>query len=81
MRTLRFKYIILVAITAVLAVSSCQKEIIVPVNADTDEIMNTRCSTRDPIGDGGGDNNGSVTDPDNETEDDKVKVKKKKASN
>ena len=58
MRTLRFKYLILVAITAVLAVSSCQKEIIVPVNADTDEIMNTRCSTRDPIGDGGGDNNG-----------------------
>ena len=81
MRTLRFKYLILVVIMAVLTVSSCKKEIIVPVNADTDEIMNTRGSTRDPIGDGGGDNNGSVTDPDNETEDDKVKVKKKKASN
>jgi hypothetical protein len=58
---------------------SCQKEIIVPIQQDEEEIFNTRGSSRNPFDEDGG--NGSVTDPDNETEDEKVKKKKKTTSN
>jgi hypothetical protein len=58
-----------------LVVTSCQKEAIVPFQES--EEMDVRNSTGNPD-DGSGDNSG-ITDPDDESEDDKVKNKKKKA--
>jgi len=74
------KYLAFIAFTVLLTMFSCKKEIIVPIQQDEEEIMNTRGSIRNQFNDDGGDN-GSVTDPDNETEDDKIKKKKKTASN
>lgn len=71
------KYIISIAFLLVLMTFSCRKEIIVPIQSETEEITQTRGSSRDPLsGDG---DNGGVTDPDDETEDDKIKSKKRKA--
>jgi hypothetical protein len=75
------KYSALIAVLSLLTMFSCQKEVIVPVSQDTEEVFNTRGSTRNPTNGEGGGENGSVTDPDNETEDDKIRSKKKKASN
>jgi hypothetical protein len=72
------KYSVIISFVLLLAMFSCQKEIIVPVHQNTDEVFETR-SGRNPVNNDGG--NGSVTDPDNETEDDKVRKKKKTASN
>lgn len=78
MRSTNMKYSALIAILVLLTTFSCQKEIIVPVQQENEEVFNTRGSSRNPTN-GEGDN-GSVTDPDNETEDDKIR-KKKKTSN
>jgi hypothetical protein len=82
MRKSHMKYLAFIALTVVLTMFSCQKEIIVPVQQGEEEIFNTRGSSRNPFDeDGGNSGNGSVTDPDNETEDEKVKKKKKTTSN
>jgi len=71
------RYLLSIAFFLFLTVFSCQKEIIVPNELGANEIVDTR-SSRNPEG-CDGDNN-SVTDPDGETEDDKVKSKKRKVN-
>lgn len=73
----QMKYSVSIAFLLILMTFSCRKEIIVPIQSETEEIIPTRGSNRDPIS-GDGDNSG-VTDPDDETEDDKIKSKKRKA--
>jgi hypothetical protein len=70
------KYLSIIGLFFVLVFTACQKEIITP-NSEGEEILSTRGSSRNPnLGDG---DNGGITDPDNESEDDKIKNKKKKA--
>jgi hypothetical protein len=73
------KYFSVIAFLLAVFVSSCTKEIITPIQ-DADEIMDTRGSTRNPENDGNGNGeNGGITDPDNESDEEKVRNKKKKA--
>lgn len=70
---------VLIAFFSILVLVSCRKEIIAPVSQET-ELMNTRGGLRNPkeIGTDSGQNSG-ITDPDNESDEDKVKNRKKKA--
>jgi hypothetical protein len=59
-------------------ITSCNKEVIVPISNDSEEVMNTRASGRD--NDGLTDDNDSdegITDPDEESDEDIKKSKKK----
>ena len=67
----------LIALFLLLLSTSCQKEVIVPIQ-ENDEFMETRGSSRNP-GDCGGDDSGGITDPDDESEEDKIRNKKRKA--
>ncbi len=72
---MKFYFFIFAFLTALLF--SCKKEVIVPVHEEF-EIMSTRGGeAKDP--NANGDEFGGITDPDNESEEDKVKNKKRKA--
>lgn len=70
------KYISIISIFFIVFLTSCNKEDIRP-NIDSDELMETRGQNRSPENNNG--EGGGITDPDNETEDEKVKNRKRKA--
>lgn len=72
----QMKYFSVISLILAVIATSCTKEIITPVQ-ETDEIMNTRGSSRNPENCDG--ENGGITDPDNESDEEKVRNKKKKA--
>jgi len=70
------KYLSAIALFLLALVSSCTKEVITPIQ-QSDEIMDTRGSNRNPENNDG--ENGGITDPDNESDEEKVRNRKKKA--
>jgi hypothetical protein len=57
--------------------TGCQKEVFSPINHDCEATVETKC-TRNPT-DPGDEDGGGITDPDDESDEDKIKNKKKKA--
>lgn len=67
------------AFLLVLLFSSCRKEEVTP-NVNQSDVMSTRGCDGNPNNDGNNDDNqnSGITDPDSESEEDKIRSKKKK---
>lgn len=70
------KVLSLFSIVVLLALTSCNKEVITPIQENESQI-DLRSGNRNPDPSGG--ESGGITDPDNESDEEKVRNRKRKA--